>query len=215
MAVTERRSLASSLVRYSDFEEVAPSVWVDPRMGDADRWAMLQLLSAGRARVAELYGSDRAQPTIIVGSDMGRLAPFTANRFASPHYFIAGAAIVIGPEGQNVDVMSHELAHAELFERIGWWQMLSNMPTWFDEGLAMQFDRRAEYGESQYETLSAKGQLTPLETIATGRSFFDAHSKEHYVQVKHELAERLKRVGPGGVLELVEHVGQGRRCHDL
>ena len=215
LALTERESLASSLVSYSGFEEVAPAIWVDPRMVDADRRSMLLLLAAGKARVAKVYGSYRAQPVVIVGSDMTRLAPFTRNRFACTHYFLGGASVVVGPAGQNIDVVSHELAHAELFERIGWWQMLSNMPTWFDEGLAMQFDERADYSEAQYEALVASGHLTRLESIATGGTFFSANAKEHYVQVKHDVAERLKRVGPRAVLELVEQVSEGRRFHDL
>jgi hypothetical protein len=187
---TQRQALAASLVRYSSFEEVAPSVFVEPGMPSAQREHLLEVLAAGRARVAGFYGTYSARPVIIVGSNMDRLSTFASNSYASTHYSPLGPAVVFGPDGQDLEVVSHELAHAELFARVGWWRMLSKVPTWFDEGLAMQFDHRTEYGDDAYAKLAESGGLTELERLTTARRFFDADAVAHYVQARHEVGQR-------------------------
>ncbi len=215
LVVSQRASLACSFVRYSGFEEIAPAVWVDPAMPAAQRAEVLRLLELGRGRVADFYGAYRARPTIIVGSDMERLGRFTNNSYGTTHYSLLGLAMVIGPDGQNEDVISHELAHPELFTRIGWWQTLTAVPTWFDEGLAMQFDHREKYDEAAYQALEAQGGLTSLDAMRTGSGFFDERLIEHYVQARHEVAVRLERVGKPKVLQLIDDLGQARGFHDL
>jgi len=50
--------------------------------------------------------------------------------------------IVVSPEYLNVDILAHELTHAEVHARVftgRLWDWLS-IPTWFDEGIALQND---------------------------------------------------------------------------
>jgi hypothetical protein len=215
LVVSERASLASSLVACSGFEEIAPKVWVDPQLSAADRLELLRLLEIARGKIANFYGTCAARPIIIVGSDVARLARFGGHAYAITHYSLWGSSMVIGPDGQNEDVISHELAHPEMFERIGWWQTLTQMPTWFDEGLAMQFDHRPTYGEAAYAALAARHGRAPLDRLATGAGFFDADAVDHYVQARHDVAERVIRVGPAGVRALLEELRRGRPFHDL
>jgi hypothetical protein len=211
----ERQALACTLVAWSGFEEVAPRVWVDPELPSAQRAHALDLVTRGKATVGAFYGEYRARPTIIIGSNLQRLRWFGGNAFAATHYSPWGPAVVIGPEGQNEDVVTHELAHPELFSRIGWWQNLTQLPTWFDEGLAMQFDHRETYDERAWDALREAGALVPLENLSDGSGFFDAHAVAHYTQARHEVALRLGRVGREGVLRLVDELSRGGRFHDL
>jgi hypothetical protein len=211
----ERQALACTLVAWSGFEEVAPRVWVDPALPAAQRAHVLELVTRGKATVGAFYGEYRARPKIIIGSDLGRLTRFGGNAFASTLYAPWGASVIIGPQGQNEDVVTHELAHPELFARIGWWQNLTQLPTWFDEGLAMQFDHRETYDEEAWAALDASGALVPLENMSDSSHFFDEHAVDHYTQARHEVAQRLARVGREGVLHLVDELRRGGRFHDL
>jgi hypothetical protein len=215
LVISQRASLACSLVQFSDFEQIAPAIWVDPAMSPAQRAEVLRLIEVGRASVGDFYGEYRARPTIIVGADMERLSWFTNNSYGTTHYSLLGVSVVIGPDGQNADVMSHELAHPELFTRIGWWQTIVTVPTWFDEGLAMQFDQREKYDEAAYQALAAKGALAPLDTMRTGSGFFNDQAVEHYVQARHDVATRVARAGKPGVLRLIDELSHGRAFHDL
>jgi hypothetical protein len=211
----ERQALACRLVAWSGFEQVAPRVWVDPELPAAQRTEVLRLVTRAQKTIGEFYGEYRARPTIIIGSNLKRLGWFGANAYASTHYAPWGAAVVIGPEGQNEDVVTHELAHPELFTRVGWWQNLTQVPTWFDEGLAMQFDHRETYDEHAWTVLSDAGGLVPLQDMSDSSHFFDEHAVAHYTQARHEVAQRLGRVGPEGVLQLIDQLAHGESFHDL
>jgi hypothetical protein len=50
--------------------------------------------------------------------------------------------LILGPEGNNADVIAHELCHDELFSRLGWWRVKREIPVWFNEGLALMLDYR-------------------------------------------------------------------------
>ncbi len=137
LALEDRKALACSLVGWTSFQAAAPAVYVDPRLSPERRAEVLRLVEAGKARVAGFYGAFRAAPRIIAGEDLQALAPFGRCTHACTHYSLLGLTVVLGPEGLDEEVVSHELAHAELFERVGLWRMLTGVPTWFDEGLAM------------------------------------------------------------------------------
>lgn len=52
-----------------------------------------------------------------------------------PVYFapFLPAIILFGPNGQNLDVMAHELVHAELAHRSSALLRIYKIPSWFDE----------------------------------------------------------------------------------
>ena len=53
--------------------------------------------------------------------------------------------MIIGPEGQNTDVIAHEWIHAEIQERVGFSRYQAEVPVWFDEGAALTLDYRTPY----------------------------------------------------------------------
>ena len=53
--------------------------------------------------------------------------------------------ISVSDEYLNIDIIAHELTHAELHTRLNM-KALKSIPTWFDEGLATQNDYREQYG---------------------------------------------------------------------
>lgn len=215
LAVHERESLACELAAPLGLDEIAPRVFVDPALPATERAKFLALLSTGQARVAAFYGSYDATPIIIAGTDLKRLAAFTQNSYACTHYFVGGASVVFGPDGLNEDVVSHELAHAQIFSRLGWWRTLTALPTWFDEGLAMQFDARDRFGEAAYAELAATQRLVKHASIATVSSFFDADAVNHYVQVRHDVAVEWRRRGPEAMRERVAKLARGEALVDF
>ena len=82
------------------------------------------------------------------------------------------AIIVLNPDGQNVDVLAHEWAHAEFASRVGVLTRTYQVPTWFDEGLAMQVDWRDSYTDAAMaELLQETGHRPVLEEISSLNGF--------------------------------------------
>ena len=112
------------LVRWSALDNIAPNLYVDPNMPESQRQTLLSLLADAEARVATLYGAYTANPVIIAGHTADVMKVYGGNA-----YNRAGRAsltpiatfIILGSNGiRSIDVLSHELAHAELSARIGY-----------------------------------------------------------------------------------------------
>ena len=115
---------------------------------------------------------------------------------------------MVGPKGQNLDVVAHELMHAELFERVGFWGRFTQIPVWFDEGLAMQVDYRPRYVLSREASAQAKN----VRTLESARDFFlqdgDLLTK-NYAMAKAEVANWLDDVDRASVYDRLERIRAG------
>ena len=56
-----------------------------------------------------------------------------------------GAYVVVPKNTFDANILSHEISHTVLYRKIGWYKLHFKIPTWFDEGLAMQVDDRDYY----------------------------------------------------------------------
>lgn len=106
-------------------------------------------------RVANFWGQKTSNPKFIYcDSDTDYLkfgTPFLTPAAAIMHI---GSYVVISKDGVDIDIMSHELSHTELFERIGIINRATKIPVWFDEGLAMQVDHRSYYSIDTLRSLT-------------------------------------------------------------
>lgn len=128
------------------------------------------LLAGARERVAKQYGAVQSAPLIacLQAPALGVSVSHGQTRFAP----LLPAVVLLGPEGLNLDVAAHEWSHAELSERVGVLVRSWRMPTWFDEGLAMQVDLRSGY---QLQSGARRADALPaLATLASGDGFFTA-----------------------------------------
>ena len=154
----------------------------------ANTWAGERCEVAGaRDRVKALFGTMRSRPVVrcLPGPALGLRISHGATHFA----FGLPAIVTLGPEGRNVDVAAHELAHAELAHaefahRAGLLAKLLRMPVWFDEGLAMQVDARTAYDRKALARMLADPSLSrPSLARLTDRAGFYAAGRQgrfHY-----------------------------------
>ena len=190
----ERHVLAGVAVGWSDFEAHAGAYFAPSYLAE-ERRALFLTLAAARQRLAAFYGPLRAEPKLIF-ADSETLNRFTHNATGITQYLPTGAVIVLGPKGMNIDVMAHELAHAELMARLGYRTTLWCVPTWFDEGLATQFDARSQYSDAAYARRVAEGwRLPAFADLATEKGFFRGdreHIRFHYAGARSVVAEWLR-----------------------
>lgn len=138
--------------------------------------------------------------------------------------------LVLGPDGNNADVIAHELCHDELFARLGWWRVKRQIPVWFNEGLALMVDYRfsppdlwerpdstaktPDYFNTDDDMMGfAQPPMLKLSNLETTRDFFSdgpARVMLAYQTAASEVSEWLRVVGRAGVPALTGAVADGQ-----
>lgn len=173
-----------------------------------------RLLLDAKGRIREVFGEPRSKPIVLLFDEATRFGPFRLNEYGSTQFIGSRTCVLIGPKGQNVDIISHELMHAETADRIGLLAKFTELPTWFDEGLAMQVDFRPEYDIRAGATVDGKS----VRELRTARSFFSSGSEnltKNYALAKSEVASWAKRVGYGSAYAQLERIRQGESFEDV
>ena len=155
----------------------------------------------------------QADATIIICDDENLIrkigedhATVTISFLSEKHY------ICISDEYLELDILAHEITHAELRARLKS-EAQAKIPTWFDEGLALQNDYRETYSEEQWisQTDNGKNTVAP-ENMDTPAEFYAGEAKDRrfrYLNAKHELNEWLATHGQQGLLELIDQLNKG------
>jgi hypothetical protein len=195
------------LVGWSDLDNMAPNLYVDPNMPEPQRQILLSSLADAKERVAMLYGEYTATPVIIAGHTMEVMKIYggnSYNRAGRASLTPIASFIILGPDGiRSLDVLSHELAHVEFSARIGYWNR-DEVPNWFDEGLAVQFDDR--YSEAEWQTKTDNGRTAP-DLDQMGVIMYD--DRLGYLTAKHEVRRWLDAVGQEGFWALLQSIKSG------
>lgn len=183
-------------------------------------------------RIRRFWGDQRGQAILIYcpeQSDYERYCAGGEGAGCSVGTPWGTSYLILGPEGNNTNVIAHELCHDELFTRIGWWRVKRQIPQWFNEGLALMVDYRFsnpavwEQPDRSEQTSSFPEENTtlpfpqrPLLTLTeleTTRDFFGGdyvHTMLAYQTAADEVARWLAVVGRAGVPALTDaiHAGQ-------
>lgn len=138
--------LNRAFVSLSDYKKIEDNVYVDPTLSDVELQRVLPGLQMARDRITALYGAPIAKPVTIVAASAEEATKFGVTDVPGTAFVsLTGTHVVLNMERFSLDVTAHELMHAELADRLGYWVRTRKLPTWFDEGVALQVDRRPQY----------------------------------------------------------------------
>jgi hypothetical protein len=183
-------------------------------MSGADHQHFAQITREAKSRIGATFGTPRSRPRIVFFSHDAGLGPFALNRYGSTQFIGQRACIFIGPGGRNVDVVAHELMHAELQHRVGALKRILEIPTWFDEGVAMQVDYRKKYDlpDGDFVDRDAVRKLvsTSLFNVSDDRAL-----TLHYAMSKTVVASWLSGVGPSALYDMLEEISEGKLFVDV
>lgn len=142
------------LIDLYDFEKEG-QVYFRPHINEQKRNEIHQLIKQAELRVDKFWKARKATPKFIyteLDDEYVKFgAPFPTPAAAIMHF---GSYVVINHNGVDLDIISHELSHLELYARIGLINRFLEIPVWFDEGLAMQVDHRSYYSIDALQRLS-------------------------------------------------------------
>ena len=135
-----------AFINYSDFHVVNSNIYLSESLSPDDEKTVVSLLKSARERIAEHYGEPMADPVVVVLSSPEKKREFGLYDVPGTLLFVPwGSYLLLSYQTGNIDVTAHELVHAEVVERVGYWKREFDIPSWFDEGAAMQVDHRERY----------------------------------------------------------------------
>jgi hypothetical protein len=202
---------ACALIEFSGLETLPNGTRIQPSSSETERQAILEIEAQAKTRIEKMFGAPRAKPLVVFLNNPASVFTFTSNGYGSTLFVGSRACVILGPDGTNVDVVAHELLHAELSERVGPWRRSSEIPAWFDEGVAMQVDFRSCYNSIQ--TVDAT-ELAPLRTLRSMDQFNAGNDEEitrHYARSKRAVAQWLERIGRSNLYSRLERIRAGER----
>ena len=196
------------------FERISDNVYVNKDYA-GNREQISDLLDEAKARDASFFGSLMCpdHTVIIVCDNEKLLAKLGGDHDTQTVLFpVKKSYISISPEYLNVDVLAHELTHAELKERLST-KALRKIPTWFDEGLALQNDYREQYEPAMWAEQTDNGKnIVAHEDMDTAAEFYSGTKEDRrfrYLNAKHDVAEWLETHGLQGFMNLIDRLNDG------
>jgi hypothetical protein len=206
-------------IRFADFTQIQPGIYASNGSSASQKKELLSLLNMSRKRLRNFWEKTEGKPVIIFCHTPEVYEKYGSRNGSPANYFgsTLGSFVIISPDGLDVDVISHEMCHAELTGRLGWLTMNTQIPQWFNEGLALMVDYRFpnENGQISYRSYQRKWkdltygsnfpltlkQLEDIESFAPK----EAYSQQlAYMRSGMEVSRWLELVQRKGLLSFIE-----------
>ena len=215
VALAQPQAAACALINYSGLDEVTSGILATGDVPIDQRRDFFRLHEEAKLRITNTFGATRASAGIVIGSTeaLRDLIP-GAGSHASTIDIPYRSCVVVGPNGHDVNVLAHEALHAEIHQRVGHWYRLTQIPTWFDEGLAMQGDFRERYLWSFRFGAVDSGTVKQWTSRSQFFSGDDEELTRHYAMAKEEVRLWVEELGREDVYGFLERVRRGDRFQE-
>jgi len=203
------------------FTEVSPNVYIHNDFTN-NKQNVVNLIEEAKVRVSDFFGELESSPMIIICDDKKTIAKLGGDHDTkTTAIFKVYSFISLSSEFLSVDVIAHELTHAETHFRIYsgriWSQGL--IPVWFDEGVAVQNDYREMYNEAAWNDVTDIGNnVISLSDIDTAEEFYAGEAEERryrYIVSRHEVNRWIENNGLDALLNLLDKVSRGDDFNNL
>jgi hypothetical protein len=206
-------STACLLVGFAGLQRLSDDVLTDSQ-SDTDQYRYVQLVRDARSRIEATFGPPEAKPVLVFFSKLRTFWFFKPDAFGSTQFMGNRACVLIGPKGAGVDVVAHELMHAEIHYRVGYLKRFFQIPTWFDEGVAMQVDHRSLYLLSQQDSQNAP-YVRSLKTPTTFFNGDELTTARNYESAKLVVAAWLQKVGTTSLYARLRDIKAGTSISEM
>ncbi|MGB0468492.1 MAG: hypothetical protein ACPGF7_13320 [Pontibacterium sp.] len=134
-------------IKNSDFKNISGKIYVDSSLEESEYSKTLKNIEGAKARIEKVFGEVTVDPTIIITGTPENASKYGLKVFpGSAHVAPWETYLVLNEQKiEGINVISHELMHAQVAELTGYWVFTAKLPTWFSEGVAMQVDFRDHY----------------------------------------------------------------------
>ena len=204
-----------SVSHRASFEKISDNVYVN-RNYAGSRDEITHLIDEAKSRVKDFYGSLTCPDhTVIIICDDEKLLAKLGGDHDTHHitlFPVKRSYVSVSTEYLTVDVLAHELTHAELYERLSG-KAFRRVPTWFNEGIALQNDYREQYGPEAWAEQTDNGKnIVAHEDMDTAAEFYSGTKEDRrfrYLNAKHDVVEWLEKHGLQGFMALIDRLNGG------
>ena len=206
----------TSIPYRNSFEKVADNIYVNINYtGNIED--VIQLTENALNRDRSFFGEmECANTTIVIFCDDDKLLSKLGGDHDTMTSFFPSKKnyISVSDEYCNIDILAHELTHAELHTRLTE-KALKSIPTWFDEGLATQNDYREQYSAEAWSEQTNQGKnIIALTDMDTPSEFYAGTAEDRrfrYLNAKHEVSEWIDSHQQKDLLELLDKLNNGEK----
>jgi hypothetical protein len=187
----------SILIDFSSFNKEG-RVYFNHETKRSDIKNIESLIDSASDRVSKFWGGRMCNPKFIYCDNDADFKNLSVNPGTpAVTYCKLGTYIVLSKEGADPDIIAHEISHAELYTRVGFYYWTFKIPDWFKHGLAMQNDYRKYYST---DTLIARTDhfknMPDVTQFKTGAQFYNGTIDQimlRYMVAKYEVGRWYSR----------------------
>lgn len=211
--------LRCTFVRYDDFIALQPHVYVANTSTLKQQDSLKKYIKIAKKRIEDFWGTQKGEASIIFCDNQEEYQKYcrTSEGAGCTIGTPFGSWIVLNKDGLNSDVIAHEMSHDELMTRIGWWKTKTEIPTWFDEGVALMLDYRfvntpdsvQRYKAFTNELFYLSKKPLPLEELSTEKEFFgknDLHTRLAYFTSASVVSKKIAFKGKKAIHQTLDKV---------
>ena len=210
-------AIKAALIDFSDFHKAGNNVYFGSDLSETEQRDMQTLLDTAKDRITKTFGEPIAKPTIIVTSSEKTAGEYGIHDVPAKFFFAPwGNYLIINQNHLDIDVIAHELVHAEIAERLGYTARYWRFSTWLDEGAALQVDYRSHY---MFDCASFdKSEIRRVKELDSPSRFWSADKDQNiknYQAAKAAVCELFKQVPHSSLYGYLERIRQGENFHDV
>jgi hypothetical protein len=204
--------LSNVFINQSSFITKDKKIYYSPLLPASLQDSLGLLVKKAEQRNIAFWGGDEPNYKLIFCANQNEMYKYSGsaqNHTVSRHTFW-GTFIALSKEGFNLDIISHELCHSFFWSQLGYFDQ-RKIPTWFDEGVAMQLDFRLFLKDSILEKSYVTNYET-LKSIASPEQFYKGGRplmNKNYIVARIEVKQFLTSCGMEGIHQLIETLNKG------
>lgn len=178
------------LIDYSDFKKDG-RLYFNTATQQNKIDSLQTLITQANNRIAVFWGERSANPKFIYCDNAADFNKYSnAPDAPAVTHLKLGSYIVLSKDGVDLDIIAHEISHAEFYQRVGFYTWTFSIPPWFKHGLAMQNDYHNYYSEDTLKALSDNFKNLPnVKSFKKDDEFYAGTHKQvmlNYMTAKYE-----------------------------
>ena len=121
-----------ALIDYSDFREVGDDIYLSDELPEDAEQKVVALLTDARKNLAAHYGEPKAEPVVVVLGNKEEINNYGLKHFPGMFLVIPwNSYLLLNYRTATLDVVAHELVHAEIAYRVRYLKRKFDFQTWF------------------------------------------------------------------------------------